>query len=203
VALFTVIGDLVRSRRAADRAALQERLGEILSVVNARVETMQPFEPTVGDEFQGACATLADAVLATLLVRVGLHPHADVRCGIGSGEVTVYDDRRTPLLQDGPGWWSAREAIESISGSRDARRTCFVGPDAATTNAFLVCRDQIVRRLNDRSVRMLGLALAGHTQREIAEIEGIWPSAVSQQFARGVSAVLASQRLLSTEEGAG
>ena len=192
----TVIGDLVGSRRAPDRGELQRSLGEALSELNATVATVQAFEPTVGDEFQGACPTLADATLATLLVRLALRGRGDARCGIGVGEVTVHDDTRTPLLQDGPGWWAARDAIEAVEQARGDRRTWYVGPDAATTNAFLLCRDQVVARLNDRGARMLRLALLGHSQREIAEREGVYPSAVSQQFSRGIATVLAAQRLL-------
>jgi hypothetical protein len=198
--MVTVIGDLVASRRTHDRAGLQQALGEALSEVNATVATVQPFEPTVGDEFQGGCASLADATLATLLVRLSLRSRpdvsSDVRCGIGTGEVTVHDGSRTPLLQDGPGWWSARDAIEVIGRVRDSRRTWYDGPDAATTNAFLLCRDQVVARLNDRGARMLRLALLGRSQREIADLEDVWPSAVSQQFARGISTVIDAQRLL-------
>ena len=43
---------------------------------------------------------------------------------------------------------------------------------------------------------MLGLALLGESQQRIAEIEGISKSAVSQQFARGISAVRDAQELL-------
>lgn len=192
----TVIGDLVGSRRAPDRGALQRSLGQALSELNATVATVQAFEPTVGDEFQGACATLADATLATLLVRLALRGDGDARCGIGVGEVTVHDDTRTPLLQDGPGWWAARDAIEAVEGARGDRRTWYVGPGAAPVNAFLLCRDQVVARLNDRGARMLRLALLGHSQREIAEREGVYPSAVSQQFSRGIGTVLAAQQLL-------
>ena len=198
--VVTVIGDLVDSRRAPDRAALQQSLGRALSEVNATVATVQPFEPTVGDEFQGACATVPDATLATLLVRLSLRGHGDVRCGIGAGDVSVHDASRTPLLQDGPGWWSARDAIEAIETVRDSRRTWYSpaspDPSAAAVNAFLLCRDQVVARLNDRGARMLRLALLGHNQREIAEQEGVYPSAVSQQFARGISTVLDAQRCL-------
>ncbi len=202
--VVTIIGDLVGSRRDPDRAALQRALGDALSEVEASVATVQPFEATVADEFQGACASVADATLATLLVRLallgrpGVDPEvrSDVRCGIGFGEVTVHDAGHTPLLQDGPGWWAAREAVETAERARGDRRTWYVGPDAATTNAFLLCRDQVVSRLNDRGARMLRLALLGHSQREIAELEGISRSAVSQQFARGITTVLDAQRLL-------
>jgi hypothetical protein len=37
---------------------------------------------------------------------------------------------------------------------------------------------------------MLRLALLGRSQKEIAEAEDIWPSAVSQQFSRGIGAIV-------------
>jgi hypothetical protein len=193
--LYTVIGDLVGSRAVPDRSAVQQALNEALDAVNDAVPVAQPFEPTVGDEYQGACATLPGAVLAAVLVRLTLLPVVDARCGIGYGAVTVHDADRRPLLQDGPGWWAAREAIRSLDGRRDTTRTWFSGPDAGRVNAFLVCRDQIIDRLNDRGTRILRLALLGHPQKDIAELEGIWPSAVSQQFTRNIGAVVEAMRV--------
>ena len=46
---------------------------------------------------------------------------------------------------------------------------------------------------------MLAHALAGRTQREIAELEGVSPSAVSQAFARGIAAVRDAEALRATE----
>jgi hypothetical protein len=194
--LYTVIGDLVGSRTAPDRAAVQRALTGALVEVSRLVPVAQPFEPTVGDEYQGACSTLPDAVRAALLVRLALLPHVDVRCGIGHGEVVVHDRSRTPLLQDGPGWWTARAAIERLGERRGPTRTWFLGPGQETVNAYLVCRDQIVDRLNERGLRILRLAMLGHSQKEIAQREGIYPSAVSQQFTRNVAAVVDSMRLL-------
>lgn len=195
-ALHTVIGDLVGSRRVADRSAVQRALDEALDEVNAALAPAQPFEPTVGDEFQGACDNLVDATRATLLARLRLLPLVDSRCGLGFGDVTVHDESRRPLLQDGPGWWAAREAIDLVGSGRGARRTAYVGPEAGPVNAYLICRDQIVDRLNDRGARILRLALLGHSQKEIAEIEDVWPSAVSQQFARGIGAVVEAGAML-------
>lgn len=199
--VYTVIGDLVGSRTVPDRAAVQRALNDALDAVNRTVPVEQPFEPTVGDEYQGACTTLPDAVLAALLTRLTVLPLVDARCGIGHGTVTVHDADRTPLLQDGPGWWAAREAIRSLDGRRDATRTWFSGPDQGVVNAFLVCRDAIIERLNDRGARILRLALLGHAQKEIAEIEGIWPSAVSQQFSRNIGSVVDSMRVFSEVGG--
>ena len=198
--IYTVIGDLVGSRQAPDRAALQRDLDAALTEVNSSLRPEQQFQPTVGDEYQGGCRTLAEAVLGALLVRLHLHGSADCRAGIGFGEVVVHDASRAPLLQDGPGWWAARAAVEEISGARDPRRTWYAGPGAGTLNAYLTCRDQLVDRLSDRGPRMLRLALLGRTQREIAAAEGIWPSAVSQQFSRGITALLQAQALLAEDE---
>ncbi len=214
-ALFTVIGDLVGSRQVADRGAVQDALARALEEVNEVVAVRQPFQPTIGDEYQGACASLPDAVLAALLVRLTLRPLVDVRTGLGFGSVTVHDPDRRPLLQDGPGWWAAREAVDALS-ERPGGRTWYAGPgarpqgadtaagpppaagpapDPGSVNAFLVCRDQIIERLNDRGLRILRLALLGHSQKEIAALEDIWPSAVSQQFSRNIGTILESMTL--------
>ena len=188
---YAVIGDLVGSRRLPNRGAAQATLGEVLERVNVALTPLQPFEPTVGDEFQGVFATLADAILGSLLVRLDLLPAMDARFGIGCGEVSVHDATRRPLLQDGPGWWGARDAIEGLARRRT--RTRYAGKDAAPVTAFLTTRDALVERLSDRGRRMLALSLTGVSQREIAERERISPSAVSQQFARGIAAVRDAQ----------
>jgi hypothetical protein len=190
--MFTLIGDLIGSRDVPDRSALQRTIGEVLERVNGAIDTVQSLEPTVGDEIQGGFRTIGDATLATLLIRLELLPEIDMRFGLGYGDVTVHDGDRRPLLQDGPGWWTAREAIDRLKGKRG---TLYAGPDAAAgtpdpayVNAFLLTRDALVATLNDRQHRMLLLALQGRSQRAIAEAEGITESAVSQAFARGVRA---------------
>lgn len=207
--MYTVIGDLVGSRRLADRAGAQRRLSDVLASVNAELPLTQELEATIGDEFQGAAEDLATAVLAGLLVRLRLRPELDARCGYGSGEVTVHDADRRPLLQDGPGWWSARAAIDELGRRRSARSWYDAGPagdvppvpqvpqvPAGQVNAFLLTRDALVDRLSERGRRLLDGALRGLSQRELAALEGISEAAVSQQFARGVGAVRDAHREL-------
>ncbi len=67
-------------------------------------------------------------------------------------------------------------------------------------NAFLLTRDALVDRLNERGWRMLRMALLGETQQRIAEVEGVSKSAVSQQFARGIAAVRDAQTMFGSEE---
>ncbi|GAA1855789.1 SatD family protein [Myceligenerans crystallogenes] len=189
--MFTLIGDLVGSRKIPDRAGAQRTIGEVLERVNHVIDMAQMLEPTVGDEIQGGFFSIADATLATLLIRLELAPDIEMRFGLGCGDVTVHDGDRSPLLQDGPGWWTARDAIDRLKGKRG---TLYAGPASADlpdpdlVNAFLLARDGLVATLNDRQLRMLLLALQGKTQKEIAEVEEITESAVSQAFARGVRA---------------
>ncbi len=201
--MYALIGDIVGSRKLRDRAAAQRQVEAALAEVAAALPGVQPLEATVGDEFQGAYESVGRASRVALVVRLTLLPDIDVRCGIGEGGTEVYDDSRTPLRQDGPAWWAARDALEQLgTRRRSAVRTWVVGPDeveARLANAHLLCRDALVARLNERGWRMLRLALLGEPQQRIAEVEGITKSAVSQAFARGIAAVRDAQELL--EEG--
>jgi hypothetical protein len=217
-----VIGDLVGSRSAPNRRALHRAVEKALVGANAAVPAINELRITVGDEFQGAYATLGAAIEAALRVRLELLPGADVRVGIGRGPVQLLDAERG--LEDGPGWWAARAAIESVEqaagrpATRHLRTAYRPAPpdggaddavgrsrdgnlavvDADAVNAALLCRDHLVGSLSDRSVRLLrGLMDPHTTQSELASLEGISASAVSQRVrADGIGAVLAAEDLL-------
>ena len=202
----TLIGDLVGSRESADRADLHARLGVALIEVNALIEPVRPLWVTAGDEFQGTYATVGDAVRASLLVRLRLLSEHDVRHGIGWGTTTVLDEASG--IEDGPGWWAARVAIESVSAaervaSSRGLRTAYaraedaVGPDAGLVNAALVLRDERVSTLSDRSLSVLRGLLLGQTQRDIAAELGVSASAVSQRVrADGLAALVTAHDLV-------
>jgi hypothetical protein len=213
-----VIGDLVGSRGAPNRRTLHRAVEKALVTVNAAVPAVTELRITVGDEFQGSYATLGAAIDAALRVRLELLPLGDARVGIGRGPVQVLDPERG--LEDGPGWWAARAAIEAVeqAAGRPATRhlrTAYraaPAPDHAdeaggdtgdrghadAVNAALLCRDHLVGSLSDRSVRLLrGLMDPHTTQNELATLEGISASAVSQRVrADGIGAVLAAEELL-------
>jgi hypothetical protein len=202
----TLIGDVVASRDVADRADLHRRVQRLLTTVNEALRPDVPLRITVGDEYQGCFGTVGEAVRAALLLRLGLHPAADLRHGIGWGPVSVLQQR--PRVEDGPGWWSARDAIEWVASQADRSslrllRTAYRraedcgGPAPEAVNAALVCRDQMVGSLSERSWRLLRGALEGRTRAELAEAEGVSPSAVSQRFRHdGLAALLAAEELL-------
>ncbi|HEY6508824.1 MAG TPA: SatD family protein [Vicinamibacterales bacterium] len=198
-----LIGDVVGSRAVPDRRRLHRTLTEALGTVAA--DAVGAPALTVGDEFQGTYATVGAAIDATLSLRLALVPDVDIRFGIGWGTVTVLDP--TAGIQDGPGWWAAREAIEWTASAQlqpglAQVRTTFrnatdAGPDASAVNAALICRDHLLGSLDDRSLRLLAGLRDGRSKKELAMAEGISASAVSQRAARaGLDLiVLASQEL--------
>lgn len=206
-----LIGDFVASRRAPDRRALHRTVDAALGRVGEVVPAVTELRIVVGDEFQGAFATLGEAIHAALLVRLELLPDADVRVGVGRGPVELLDAERG--IEDGPGWWAARAAVEaaedlaSRAPTRHARTAYRSSPEPPAAdpaepavNAALLCRDHLVGSLSDRSLRLLrGLMDPHATQSELATLEGISASAVSQRVrSDGIGAVLAAHDLLRT-----
>jgi len=211
--IATLIGDIVASKRHPNRRQLQRAVRETLHLVNDQLEPLQALELTVGDEFQGGFRTIGSAALASLVLRLELlsrHAAIDSRYGLGFGSVSVFDAARSPTSQDGPGWWAARSAIERAADLAASSRTCFVrtsfaswsgdeagqaSSDASGIDAFLLCRDALVDRMDSRAHRLLLGLLLGHSQTDLAAREGITQSAVSQRLrSTGAYAIEAAHR---------
>ena len=212
----TVLGDIVGSRGFRDRRDLHRRLVGRLDELNdlfraeeretATAVLASPLRVTAGDEYQGTFTTLGGALRATRWLRLALLPDVDVRHGLGWGPVELLDEE--PRIEDGPGWWVARDAVvaaeeEAARAGHRRRRTAYCraegydGPDPDAVNAALVLRDEMMGGLSDRSLGVLRGLLSGRTQREIAEKEGVSASAVSQRVRNdGLAALVASERLL-------
>ena len=186
----TLIGDVVGSRRVADRNAQHRALNRALADVAA--DAIDPPAFTVGDEFQGSYPTVGQAIDAALSLRLAMAPGVDIRFGIGWGAVMMLDE--SAGIQDGPGWWAAREAIEwTASAQRQPGlalvRTSFrlngeARTDVGAINAALICRDHLIGSLDQRSIRILKGLLSNHTKKDIAAAEDISASAVSQRAGR-------------------
>ena len=203
----TLIGDLIGSRGSTDRRRLHATFAAVLDRVNTELRPPTPVRMQVGDEYQGVFASLGDALHASLTVRLAMLPGADVRHGIGRGSIEVLSE--DPRVEDGPGWWAARSAIERVEeaerrpGERSLRTAYVDGHDAAVpgseesaVNAALVLRDHLVSGLSDRSLSVLRGLLVGESQRDLAEALEISPSAVSQRVrADGLAAIIAAHDL--------
>ena len=208
-----VIIDLVGSRQQRDRAWLHRVFLDALAQVDALVPGELALAPTVGDEAQARYWRVSDALTATMLLRLVLPESLDCRAGIGVGAVQDLGPGVAGLLQDGPGWWAARDAINEAKarerGKDRTLRTWYLvsteeTPEhvlpAAVVQAFLLARDEIISAMPDRSRRLLLGVLRGSSQADLAAQEGISASAVSQNLQRsGAYAVLHAHERLAGE----
>lgn len=211
--VIAVLADIVGSRRLDDRGSAQRILDETI----ARVQidgpaAAQPLTPTVGDEQQGVYHRLDDALIALLMVQLGLPDGLAFRFGIGIGSVSAVESVHGELA-DGPGWYAARAAIDLVHAREERTvprtRTWIVGAPGqdevmestiAVANAYLLARDEIVGAMSERERRLTYGRLLGRGQQELAAEEGISQPSVSKAL-RGAGSAAVLEGLAALREG--
>lgn len=191
-----LLGDLVASR-TTERSRVHEKLLSALDETNGSVNSVDPLRVTVGDEVQGVYATLGDALRASFLVKDKLFGTADIRFGIGGGDVRIIDADRG--IQDGNAWWLAREAIDFAEDL--ARQTGYSGVRTAirderpaalpAANAMVQLVDSSMAGLREGTRRSLIGLRQGLDNAQVARSEGISESANSQRVQHNDLRVLA------------
>lgn len=202
-----LIGDVIGSKEAPDRRQLQAALDRALDAVNVVVKPLQRLVATIGDEFQGLFGSVADAIDATLRLRILLVDDLEFRAGIGWGEFTILDKSREPFGQDGPCWWQARQALEEVARAEHSNRepvslrtACRTGQKVdGLINAMLVMRDQVLSGIDHADAVILTALLDGRTQLQAAEMLSMHQSSVSRRMqAHGLAALLRGRSLIVT-----
>ena len=201
-----LIGDVVGSRESEDRADLHHRLDKLIGRANDELQPLVPLRITVGDEYQGCFATVGEALHAAMWLRLDLMPESrpSSRGGMGAGGGARGGTSRRGRagLVGGPrgdrvGEGGGRALVAEAPPHGLPAAPGVQGPDPESVNAALVCRDQLVGSLSQRSLRLLQGSFAGRTQAILAEEEGVSASAVSQRFRNdGLAAILAAEELL-------
>lgn len=197
--VVAILGDVVSSRKHPDQEEMLKDLAQTLNWTNQRVDSIQPLQVTIGDECQGVYPNLASALRAMLLVRLHLFGRVELRFGIGWGEIIVPVPEEIPLGQSGSAWWNARSALEEIkhatrrqrwpSGSR-CRISGVPMPLLGALNAFLLCQDGILVRMDEPDARItLGMFL-GQNQVDMARELGISQPSVSKRLVRNGASFL-------------
>ncbi|MEV7633671.1 SatD family protein [Microbacterium sp. NPDC089318] len=213
--VVAVIADIVGSRRLRDRADAQRVFDETIARVQREHPLAdQPLRPTVGDEQQGVYRTLDDAVAGVLLLQLALPEGIEFRYGIGVGDIRAIESAHREL-SDGPGWWAAREAIETVHARQEravptARSWIVAAPgqdevmdsQVSMGNAYLLARDTIVVRMTERERRLAYGRIGGLSQSVLAEQEGITQPAVSKALRSSGAAALLDGLALLTQERA-
>ncbi|WP_311245777.1 SatD family protein [Microbacterium sp. WCS2018Hpa-23] len=201
--VIAVLADIVGSRQLDDRSAAQRILDDTIRRVEGDLPLAhQSLTPTVGDEQQGVYLALEDAMVSLLMIQLALPDGIAFRFGVGVGDVRAVDSVHGELA-DGPGWYAARAAIETVH-AREGRtvprtRTWIVGAPGqdevmdsviAASNAYLLVRDELVGAMNERERRLTYGRLIGRSQHELAAEEGISQPSVSKSLRSAGSAAL-------------
>ncbi|MFW5882815.1 MAG: SatD family protein [Verrucomicrobiota bacterium] len=185
---LVLIGDLVGSREAAERAALQTQLKKACTaaskVARAEKRLLSPYTITLGDEFQAVLSRGTGLFGDCLRIQEMLYPEC-FRIGLGVGEISTPINRKAALEMDGEAFYKAREAIDALkrSGER-VHLACSAPADWLNTFASLAWHNLE----NSRSVTRIQIArrlLAGCSGREIAAELGLSEGTVSGSIERG------------------
>lgn len=199
-----LIADVVGSRAGGERAEVQRSVEQLLLRVSDVVAPVQPFIATVGDEFQAVYSSRNSALRATLYASLLAEDTADLRFGLGEGGVSDIPSGMSERIQDGPGWWRAREAVEGAE-ERQRKfpflRTWFVGAEESSgviTNAYLISRDRLLSQLSVSARNYARGIVEGRSQKEIARAYGVSQPAVSKLLREsGAHVVLEGFKMLS------
>lgn len=122
---IALIADIIASKKMTKRAQIQDILVSILSDINQRFEAdiESNLTITLGDEFQGIVGSIETAFLIIDLISLDFQlqtkkqwgEEVTLRWGIGLGRLsTPIKNRKISIGTDGPAYWYAREAIESV-----------------------------------------------------------------------------------------
>lgn len=210
---IAVIADIVGSRRLPDRAEAQKDLDDAIATVHADFPlALEALHPTVGDEQQAVYPTMDAALASLVLLRLALPDGIECRFGVGVGDVETVP-AASGGIPEGPGWWAAREAIETVHAMQKrtapSARTWVVaaaGHDAVMAqtvrlaNAYALTRDHVVGAMSARARRLTYGRCRGLTQAQLATLEGVSQSAVSQALAAaGAGAIVEGLALLTRE----
>lgn len=193
-----IIGDMVNSRNIENRSEIQKKMKEILDNVNVRFSSSlaSKFTITLGDEFQGLLTSVTDLITIIDYMKFEFYP-IKLRFGIGFGEMftEVFED--IAIGSDGPAYYAAREAVDSIKKSRsryeqpdqDIKFECInnsIKHEFKLLNTSLSMCSYIERRWTDKQRAVIKLMLFGEkTQREIAYAMEVSQSSIQRRLVSG------------------
>ena len=116
---IVLVGDLIASRKIAERSAVQQKLRTCLRHLNAkkREGLISPYTVTLGDEFQAVFSAPDRIFRDALSILIALHPVV-VRFVFAVGEISTAINTKQAIGMDGPAFHEARETIEGLKKTK-------------------------------------------------------------------------------------
>jgi len=180
-----IIGDIVDSRKSADRQALQDRFQQTLADINSEYDAYiaSNLTVTLGDECQGLMSVHYLWYEVIQKIREKMAP-ARMRFGVGVGQMSTHFEKHTSVGADGQPYWSARQMLDTLKKERKTRSILYHAgtPEDILINALLACIETIRSGRTDKQ-EAAARAMALHGRQATAARElGINQSAVSQRL---------------------
>lgn len=189
---IAIIGDLIDSKKAPTRDALQEKLVDSFNILNQNYAEIivSKLTVTLGDEFQVLVEPSAKIFqFIDDIQRLVDHP---IRFGIGYGEIATKIDPEVSLGADGSAYWNARAAIENIEQNsyKGILRQNFIGlgENDSIINTILLLTDTLRSDWTKTQTYVFnGLLEAGiyqpnFSQKELAKKLDLSESALSKRL---------------------
>ena len=122
---IVIIGDMKNSQKIQDRNMVQEKLKSVLKEINKKYkkDIASKIMITLGDEFQGIFCSGASVLTIIEEIQEGMES-IEIRFGIGVGKITTRVNAKMAIGADGPGFYNARKAIESLKADEQKNKTC-------------------------------------------------------------------------------
>lgn len=121
---IAIIGDIKNSKELEDRKGTQIKLCAVLNDINEKYKSAisAKFMITLGDEFQGLLCNGEGVLDIIEEIQREMYP-VEIRFGVGVGQITTEINAEMAIGADGPGYYKAREAIETLKHSEYRNKT--------------------------------------------------------------------------------
>lgn len=181
---FVLIGDLVGSRKAQDRAALQKRLRSAVRLLNRKRGGVlrSPFTITLGDEFQAVYKDPRTGFADLFFLLHALAPNR-VRFALAAGDIATKINRVQAIGMDGPAFHEARGVLERLKAERRLFGVGGLPPGSERwVRPALAALSGLVDGWRDTRLRLMAGLLEGENTETLARGAGITVRAVNKNI---------------------
>lgn len=206
--LVAIIGDIINSKKIENRFEVQEQLKIILKEVNCKYKEhiISNWTITLGDEFQVLMKPNLKIFEILDFISYKMSPN-EIRYGIGLGSIKTNINYDKSIGADGPAYWNAREAIETVYNNNyyGTSKIFFLskGNDDKIINNLLAYTDWMKESWTDSQRKILHTLLDNNNynekfqQKTLAKQLKISESAMSRRIkSSGIKLYLSSRNNL-------